>query len=105
MSAPVLTLKALAEGRELTLNDYASIATDALAAVNAKRQAWRDNAKRGGYASHFKAIPSIHDELELQLYEAIVEFDDDAAGTLEEIRFQNEPRERDIKDWGGELVA
>jgi hypothetical protein len=99
MSAPALTLKALAQGRELTLNDYASIATDALAAINAKRQAWQDDVKRGGYVAHFKAMPRIHDEIELQLYEAITEFDDDAAGTLEEIRFQNEPRERDLIQW------
>ena len=97
--AQTLTLKALTQGRELTLNDYASIATDALAAINAKRQAWRDDAKRDGYAAHFKTCPNIHDDLELQLYEAITEFDDDAAGTLAEIQFQNEPRERDLIQW------
>lgn len=105
MSAHFLTLKSLTEGRELTLNDYASIATDAIAAITAKRKAWRKNVNRGGHAAHFKDCPQINDELELQLYEAIVEFDDDAFGTLEEMRFWNEPRERDIKDFGGEVAA
>jgi hypothetical protein len=99
MSASTISLKALAKGHELTLNDYASIATDALAAINAKRQAWQDGVKRGSYAAHFKAVPRIHDEIELQLYEAITEFDDDAAGTLAELQFQNEPRERDLIQW------
>ena len=94
MSAPVVTLKSLTSA-ELTLNDLASIAADALAAINAKQQAWRDNAKRGGYASHFRDCPSINDELHMALLEEIVFFDDDAKETLSELRFQNEPTERD----------
>ena len=94
-----LTLKALAQGRELTLNDYARIATDALAAITTERQAWNKRILSSGYAANARSLPSIHDDFELQLYEAITEFDDDAAGTLEEIRFQNEPRERDLIQW------
>jgi hypothetical protein len=105
MSAPALTLKALTQGHELTLNDYASIATDALAAINAINVAWQKSVPADGYAAHFKTNPRIHDELELQLYEAINDFDCEPMETLAEIQFQNEPRERDIKDWGGELAA
>ena len=91
-----LTLKALAQGRELTLNDYARIATDALAAITTERQAWNKRILSSGDAAHVKAMPRIHDEIELQLYEAINDFDVDAAGTLAELQFQNEPRERDL---------
>jgi hypothetical protein len=91
--------------RRPTLNDYASIAADALAAINAINAAWSKSERAGGYAANFRTRPSIHEELELQLYEAITDFDCDPQGTLDELRFQNEPRERDIKDWGGELAA
>jgi hypothetical protein len=37
-----ITLKSLTSA-DLTLNDYASIAADALAAINAINQAWRDS--------------------------------------------------------------
>ena len=96
MSAPVLTLKAIAQGRELTLNDYASIAADALAAITTERQAWNKRILSSGYAANARSRPSIHDDFELQLYEAINDFDVDAAGTLAELQFQNEPRERDL---------
>ena len=94
MSRAIVTLKSLTSA-DLTLNDLASIAADALAAINAKQQAWRDNAKRGGYASHFKACPQVDDELHMALLEEIVFFDDDAKETLSELRFQNEPTEAD----------
>ena len=94
-----LTLKALAQGRELTLNDYARIAADALAAITTERQAWNKRILSSGYAANARSRPSIHDDFELQLYEAINDFDVDAAGTLAELQFQNEPRERDLMQW------
>ena len=93
-----ITLKSLTSA-DLTLNDYASIAADALAAINAINAAWSKSERAGGYAANFRTRPSIHEELELQLYEAITDFDCDPQGTLDELRFQNEPRESDLRHW------
>ncbi len=95
-----VTLKSLTQGRELTLNDYASIAADALAAINAINKTWTDSVKAGGYATHFRDCPSIHDDFHTELLEAIVGFDSEPVETLAELQFQNEPRERDWKDTG-----
>ena len=97
MSAPV-TLKSLTSA-DLSLNDLASIAADALAAINAKQQAWRDNARRGGYAKHFVSCPQVNDELHLALLSEIVDFDEDPRESLAELNFQNEPTELDYKSY------
>ena len=78
-----------------TLNDLARTAIDALAAINAINTAWTDRVKRDGYAANFRDAPRISDDLLEALYEEIVFFDAEAADTLSEIRFQNEPTERD----------
>lgn len=96
MSAPI-TLKSLTTS-ELTLNDYASIAADALAAINAINQAWRANALAGGYAAHFKAAPTIPDHLYAELLNEIVRFDEDPSGSLAELNFQEEMQaERELE--------
>lgn len=94
-----VTLKSLTSA-DLSLNDLASIAADALAAINAINTAWNASVKRNGYAANFRDCPTINDELHLALLEEIVFFDDDAKETLSELRFQNEPRDRDWKDTG-----
>ena len=78
-----------------TLNDLARTAIDALAAINAINTAWTDRVKRDGYAANFRDAPRISDDLLEALYEEIVFFDAEAADTLSEIRFQNEPTEAD----------
>ena len=78
-----------------TLNDLARTAIDALAAINAINSAWTDSVKRGGYAANFRDAPRISDDLLEALYEEIVFFDAEAAETLSEIRFQNEPTDAD----------
>lgn len=78
-----------------TLNDLARTAIDALAAINAINTAWTDRVKRDGYAANFRDAPRISNDLLEALYEEIVFFDAEAADTLSEIRFQNEPTERD----------
>lgn len=87
-----ITLKSLTSA-ELTLNDYASIAADALAAINAINTAWNQSVKRSGYAANFRDCPQIHDELHLALLTEIVQFDDEPVGTLAEINFQEEMQE------------
>ena len=78
-----------------TLNDLARAAIDALAAINAINTAWTDRVKRDGYVANFRDAPRISDDLLEALYEEIVFFDAEAADTLSEIRFQNEPTEAD----------
>lgn len=78
-----------------TLDELAQTAIDALAAINIIQTAWTNNVKRGGYAANFRDAPRISDDLLLTLYEEMVFFDAEAAETLSELRFQNEPTERD----------
>mgnify|MGYP001608419328 CR=1 FL=1 len=76
-----------------TLNQLAADAIKALAAFNAANasatKAWQASIKAGGYAAHFKQCPDIAEHLQIELLEEIVFYDDDAKGTLEEMRFQN----------------
>jgi hypothetical protein len=89
-----------------SLNKLAQTAIDALAAINLIQTAWRDNAKRGGYAANFRDAPRISDNLLITLYEEMVFFDAEAAETLSELRFQNEPTEADYAGiWPSESDA
>jgi hypothetical protein len=78
-----------------TLDELASTAIDALAAINLIQTTWTNSVKRGGYAANFRDAPRISDDLLEALYEEMVFFDAEAAETLSEIRFQNEPTEAD----------
>lgn len=80
-----------------SLNELAQTAIDALAAINAIQTEWRNSARAGGYAAHFRSSPQIADHLHTELLEVITDFDCDPMGSLEEARFQNEPTERDYK--------
>lgn len=68
-------------------------------AYNDLQSAWRANVKAGGYAAHFKDAPQIPDYLLTELLEVITDFDCDPQGTLDELRLQNEPFERDYKGY------
>ena len=73
------------------LTELAQAAIDALAAYNAeyKRQqkAW-DASRYGKNFAYNSAY--ISDELQIELLTAIVDYDDDPAGTLQELAFQFE---------------
>ena len=78
-----------------SLTSHIEAAIAGLKAYNDLQAAWRANVQAGGYAAHFKDSPTIPDHLHIELLEAITAFDCDPQGTLDELRFQNEPTERD----------
>ena len=82
------------------LTDLAQAAIDALALFNAERDRQQTAWAMSRFGQSFRGNgPCISDDQHEALLTQIVHYDDDAAGTLEEIRFQNEPRERDLIQW------
>ena len=82
------------------LTDLAQAAIDALALFNAERDRQQTAWAMSKFGKAFRGNgPCISDEQQEALLTQIVHYDDDAAGTLAEIQFQNEPRERDLLQW------
>ena len=72
-----------------TLNQHIADAIASLKAANDMRRDWNANAKRNGYAAAFRNPPEIAGHLHTELLEEMVYYDDDAAGSLHEIRREN----------------
>ncbi len=78
------------------INELAQAAIDALQAINAIHEEWRDTlATKSGHGQYVRRCPEIADHLYVELLEAITDFDFDPMGTLEEIELQNEDESDD----------
>ena len=80
----------------MSLETLAQAVVDALAAYNAENERIRTEWKGSGYGKHFKSPPTVSDDTLIEMLEHIVAFDEDPTGTLEQLVWENEPRERDI---------
>ena len=69
-----------------THHQLANEAIVALKALNDVDRAWNASAKKGGYASHFKAKPQLADWQHLELLQEVAYFDGEAQETLETVR-------------------
>ena len=68
-----------------------------LRAINDAIYEWNVKRAAGGFAAHFRDRPQIDDHLHMELLAEIVRFDDEPAGTLEQLEFEAEwEREPDI---------
>jgi hypothetical protein len=61
-----------------------------LRAINDAIYNWNVNRAAGGYASHFRSRPQMDHDLYMELLAEIVRFDDEPAGTLEQLQFEAE---------------
>jgi len=78
------------------INELAQAAIDALQAINAIHKEWRDTlATKSGHGQYVRRRPEIADHLNIELLEAITDFDCDPMGTLAEIELQNEDESDD----------
>jgi len=77
----------------MTINEQAQAAINALNALNDFAAAWNESVKAKGYAAAFRESPRMADHLHRELLEAIVAFDEDALGTLVDLRLYDEPDE------------
>jgi hypothetical protein len=80
------------------LTELAQAAIDALNAYTAERNRKYKEWSESRYSKGFKANSfGISDEQEIELLTAIIDYDDDAAGTLQEMLWQveSDPRENE----------
>ena len=61
-----------------------------LRAINDAIYTWNVNRAANGYAAHFRDRPQIDHDLYMELLGEIVRFDDEPAGTLEQLEFEAE---------------
>lgn len=61
-----------------------------LRAINDAIYNWNVSRAANGYASHFRDRPTIDDDLHMELLAEIVRFDDEPAGSLEQLQFEAE---------------
>ncbi len=71
------------------LDDLAATAIDALQAINFIHKEWRNTlTTKSGHGQYVSRCPQISDHLQLELLEAITDFDCDPMGSLDELKFQ-----------------
>lgn len=74
-----------------TLTDLAQAAIDALNAYNSEHKRQKEKWRQSGYAAVLNSNTfGISDTQEVELLTAIVDYDEDPAGTLQELAFQFE---------------
>lgn len=83
----------------MTINEQAQAAITALNALNDFTAAWTASVKAKGYAAAFRDSPHMADHLRVELLEAIVAFDSDPLGTLDELRLHDEADAYDGGAW------
>jgi hypothetical protein len=72
------------------LNELAQAAIDALTAINAIHEEWRDAlATKSGHGQYVSRRPEVADHLHIELLEAITNFDCDPMGTLAEFELHS----------------